>query len=124
MPLASHVFAEAASAATPHTPCAAAAVRRGAPIRGDLSPRRAPARRAGSGRDAGTRHASSIRIPMSTTHQLRGRVVPFAARIEATGRAPRVLERRGWLTGYSAETLADDALHAGAGARVDVHVPA
>ncbi len=61
---------------------------------------------------------------MSTTHQLRGRVVPFAARIEATGRAPRVLERRGWLTGYAAETLADDALHAGAGARVDVHVPA
>jgi acyl carrier protein len=33
------------------------------------------------------------------------------------------LERAGWFTPYTAETIVDSALRAGAGARLDMHVP-
>ena len=41
----------------------------------------------------------------------------------ADGRGDAILERAGQLTPYTAETIADDALHAGRGARLEMFVP-
>jgi acyl carrier protein len=42
----------------------------------------------------------------------------------AAGEPPTHLQRAGWLTPYSAETLGEDALRAGRGARLELSVPA
>jgi len=57
------------------------------------------------------------------------RMTEKAARIWArivprSGNGTTVLHRAEWLTPYSAETIADDALRAGRGARLDVMVAA
>ena len=56
----------------------------------------------------------------TTTHHLpslvRTRVIPKNGRAEG-------IEQVGWLTPYSAETIAQSALRAGPGARLDVIVP-
>ena len=43
--------------------------------------------------------------------------------LPADGRTDAILERAGQLTPYTAETIADDALHAGRGARLEMSVP-
>ena len=49
----------------------------------------------------------------------------FVARVvPSEGRSGGILERGGWLTPYTVETLADDALRAGCGARLEVTVAA
>src|SRR5437867_8589001 len=49
----------------------------------------------------------------------------FVARIvPAEGRSGGTLERGGWLTPYTVETIAEDALRAGRGARLEVTVAA
>jgi len=49
----------------------------------------------------------------------------FVARIvPAEGRSDGILERGGWLTPYTVETIAEDALRAGCGARLEVTVAA
>lgn len=49
----------------------------------------------------------------------------FVARIvPAEGRSGGILERGGWLTPYTVETIAEDALRAGWGARLEVTVAA
>jgi hypothetical protein len=51
--------------------------------------------------------------------QIHARVVPPAAR---PNDAP--LQRAGWLTPYTAQTIAEDALTAGPGTRLELTVPA
>ena len=49
----------------------------------------------------------------------------FVARVvPSEGRSGGILERGGWLTPYTVETIADDALRAGRGARLEVTVAA
>jgi acyl carrier protein len=49
----------------------------------------------------------------------------FVARVvPSEGRSGGILERGGWLTPYTVETIAEDALHAGRGARLEVTVAA
>ena len=49
----------------------------------------------------------------------------FVARIvPSEGRSDGILERAGWLTPYTVETIAEDALRAGCGARLEVTVAA
>jgi acyl carrier protein len=71
---------------------------------------------------------------LGTVHALiRTRRAAEASRLEATPDlvwarvvSPRVargdIQRAGWLTPYTAETIAEDALHAGRGARLEVAV--
>ena len=42
---------------------------------------------------------------------------------DADGTRPAILERSGWLTPYSAESIAEDSLRAGPGARLEVRLP-
>jgi len=49
--------------------------------------------------------------------------VVWARVLPADGRSDTILERAGQLTPYTAETIADDALHAGPGARLEMCVP-
>src|SRR5207249_11586219 len=50
--------------------------------------------------------------------RVRARIVP------ATGESTSTLERTAWLTPYTAETIAEDVLRAGGGARLEVTVAA
>ena len=47
----------------------------------------------------------------------------WARIVPAAGESSGTLERTGWLTPYTAETIAEDALRAGRGARLEVAVP-
>ncbi len=47
----------------------------------------------------------------------------WARIISARGEASGEIQRAGWLTPYTAETIAEDALRAGRGARLEVAVP-
>jgi acyl carrier protein len=47
----------------------------------------------------------------------------WARVISARGEASGEIQRAGWLTPYTAETIAEDALRAGRGARLEVAVP-
>ena len=55
---------------------------------------------------------------MAEDARILARIVP------PTGNRTTILHRAEWLTPYSAQTIAEDALRAGRGARLDVTVPA
>ena len=55
--------------------------------------------------------------PQTRAGRFSARVVP------AAGDSGRSLQRAGWLTPYAMETIAEDALHAGPGARLEVTLP-
>ena len=72
-------------------------------------------------------HATGLLIRARCAAEARGAEPPariWARIVPAMGESASTLERTGWLTPYAAETIAEDALRAGSGARLEVTVAA
>ena len=72
-------------------------------------------------------HATGLLIGARRAAEARGAEPPariWARIVPAMGESASTLERTGWLTPYAAETIAEDALRAGSGARLEVTVAA
>jgi len=72
-------------------------------------------------------HATSLLIRARCEAEARGAEGParmWVRIVPATGESGGTLERTGWLTPYAAETVAEDAMRAGRGARLEVTVGA
>jgi hypothetical protein len=64
--------------------------------------------------------ANQMSKPLAESYQLPSFI---RARVISANGSVHSLERVNWLTPYEAETIGDDALHAGPGARLEVTVP-
>ncbi|TMA42443.1 MAG: hypothetical protein E6J81_17310 [Deltaproteobacteria bacterium] len=72
-------------------------------------------------------HATGLLIRARCETEARGAERPphiWVRIVPATGESGGTLERTGWLTPYTAETIAEDAVRAGRGARLEVTVGA
>jgi acyl carrier protein len=72
-------------------------------------------------------HATGLLIRARFAGEARGPELPQRIRVRivpAAGEASGILERTGWLTPYTAEAIAEDAVRAGLGARVELTIAA
>jgi len=73
--------------------------------------------------DVAEARARERRAQEAETESERTPPLIWARVLPPASRPSRSLERADWLTPYTAQTIIDSALRAGAGARLDVHVP-